>query len=656
MKEYKLFTAAIIIIIIWLAATIIYIFRQSPAIGFSVTLPFTAFLILIFVHVKKLMDKYKARFKNLTYTINEVGSDIFDNLPVGILTYDKSELVVWVNDYLHELIGENIEGSSIDQYFPGLLQAINNKEDFNLEINNRKFNFMINDKSGIVYLFDNTDYWSLKQDYVDEGVSLGILTIDNYEESVHNLDAQSRSEVEYLVSQYVTNWCVNNKIFVRRYSSSKYILMLNNRTLEILKNTNFILIDKIREIGEEKKINITVSLGIATQETDFVKIGEKASEAIDLAQVRGGDQVVIKSHGQETKFYGGKTDAVEKATRVKARMIAQSIERLIENSGNIVVMGHRNPDQDSFGSCIALARMAHDLDQEVYIHFDHNDVSLSMRKTVDAFENHEIFKYIKTEDYILEKITEKTILISVDNHKPSLVSSQAILEKCKNAIVIDHHRRGEEFIPNPILTYVEPYASSTSELIAELITYQKHITHMTPEEATLLLLGIIVDSSHFTYRTGGRTFDAASWLKTMGADTIDAKDLLKVNQKTYFDINKIIKNATIVEDGVVIAQADYDDVISTVTLALVADELLTVDGFKVSFAIGKLKGGRIGVSARSLGGINVQTIMEKMGGGGHLTNAATQINDTSMDEVYNKILVQLDERFEEVEQYEDNIA
>jgi len=179
---------------------------------------------------------------------------------------------------------------------------------------------------------------------------------------------------------------------------------------------------------------------------------------------------------------------------------------------------------------------------------------------------------------------------------------------------------------------------------------------MTPEEATLLLLGIIVDSSHFTYRTGGRTFDAASWLKTMGADTIDAKDLLKVNQKTYFDINKIIKNATIVEDGVVIAQADYDDVVSTVTLALVADELLTVDGFKVSFAIGKLKGGRIGVSARSLGGINVQTIMEKMGGGGHLTNAATQINDTSMDEVYNKILVQLDERFEEVEQYEDNIA
>jgi c-di-AMP phosphodiesterase-like protein len=634
---------------------IVYIFQTNVQLSIIVGVPF---LILQFFMIKlyrRQSKKYSERVNSLTYTINEVGSDIFDNLPIGILTYNQSELVVWVNDYLKQIVGDGIEGSNIDEFFPGLIQAINNKEDYHLVIEDKNFNFLINEKSSIIYLFDNTAYWDLKQDHIDQGSCLGILTIDNYDESVSNLDAQSRSEVEYSVSQYVSNWCVNNKIYVRRYTSSKYILLLNNRTLDILTSNNFILMDKVREIGEEKKINVTVSLGIATNETDYVKLGERAVEAIDLAQVRGGDQVVIKSKDEETRFYGGKTDAVEKATRVKARMIAQSIEKLIDNSGNIVVMGHANPDHDSFASSIAVARMAKDLGKEVYVHIDKKDLSNSMQKVYEFFKSSDLFKLLKSEEFILSEITEKTILICVDNHKPRLVSSKAILEKCKNTIVLDHHRRGEEFVSNPILTYVEPYASSTSELVTELITYQRHISEMTPDEATLLLLGIIVDTKHFTYRTGGRTFDAASWLKAMGADTITAKELLKVDKDTYFGVNKIVKNAKVITDVFVIASADFDDVVSTVTLAKVADELLSVDGFEVTFAIGKLNDGRIGVSARSLGEVNVQAIMEKMEGGGHLTNAATQLENVSLDEVYNRIIVLMEKRLEESEQSESNI-
>jgi c-di-AMP phosphodiesterase-like protein len=336
-------------------------------------------------------------------------------------------------------------------------------------------------------------------------------------------------------------------------------------------------------------------------------------------------------------------------------MIAQSIEKLIDNSGNIVVMGHANPDHDSFASSIAVARMAKDLGKEVYVHIDKKDLSNSMQKVYEFFKSSDLFKLLKSEEFILSEITEKTILICVDNHKPRLVSSKAILEKCKNTIVLDHHRRGEEFVNNPILTYVEPYASSTSELVTELITYQRHISEMTPDEATLLLLGIIVDTKHFTYRTGGRTFDAASWLKAMGADTITAKELLKVDKDTYFGVNKIVKNAKVITDGFVIASADFDDVVSTVTLAKVADELLSVDGFEVTFAIGKLNDGRIGVSARSLGEVNVQAVMEKMEGGGHLTNAATQLENVSLDEVYNRIIVLMEKRLEESEQSESNI-
>ncbi len=655
MKDSRLLITAIVLTFLISILSLLYIYQINWQYSLITALPMIFLLYFIYRYSKKEKQAFIERINNLTYTINEVGSDIFDNLPIGILTYNKSELVVWTNDYLKEITNDSIEGSNIDEFFPGLIQAIHNNEDYHLVIEGKNFNFLINEESSIVYLFDNTEYWNLKQDYLDQSACLGILTIDNYDESVSNLDAQTRSEVEYSVSQYVSNWCVNNRIYVRRYSTSKYILFLNNRTMEIIKSNNFILIDKVREIGEDNKINITVSLGISTNETDFVSLGEKAVEAIDLAQVRGGDQVVVKSKGEETKFFGGKTDAVEKATRVKARMIAQSIEKLIDNSENIVVMGHAYPDQDSFGSSLAVARMARDLGKEVYIHFDVNDLSKSMEKTYEFFRGHELFSSPKSEDYILDKITEKTILISVDNHKPRLVSSKAILEKCKNAIVIDHHRRGEEFINNPILTYVEPYASSTCELISELITYQKHIMHMTPDEATLLLLGIIVDTKHFTYRTGGRTFDAASWLKSMGADTISAKELLKVDSDMYFRINKIIKNATVVEEGVVIATADFDDIVSTVTLAKVADELLSVDGFEVSFAIGKLKDGRIAVSARSLGEFNVQSIMERMEGGGHLTNAATQLEDTTMEEVYNRVLVEIEKRLEESDKNESNL-
>jgi len=654
MKENRLLFTSIIVTTIALTLGLIYIFQNQISYALIISVPLMLLIILTVMFLRKQRKRYTERINSLTYTINEVGSDIFDNLPVGIMTYNKSELVVWANDYLKDVIGENVEGSNIDEFFPGLTNAIQSKEDFHLVLNERNFNFLINEQSSIVYLFDNTAYWALEQDFEDQTSCLGILTIDNYEESVSNLDAQSRSDVEYSISQYVSNWCVNNRIYVRRYSSSKYILFFNSRTLDILKNTNFILIDKVREIGEEKKINVTVSLGIATNETDYVRLGEKAVEAIDLAQVRGGDQVVVKSKDEDTKFYGGKTDAVEKATRVKARMIAQSIEKLIDNSGNIIVMGHAMPDHDSFASCIAVARMAKDLGKEVYVHLDKDDLSLSMKKAYEFFKGNELASIIKSEDFILEQITEKTILFSVDNHKPRLVSSKAILEKCKNAIVIDHHRRGEEFISNPILTYVEPYASSTSELITELITYQRHMMDMTPDEATLLLLGIIVDTKHFTYRTGGRTFDAASWLKTMGADTILAKELLKIDSESYFRRNKIVKNAKVVEDGIVIAYADHEDTVSNVMLARVADELLEVDGFEVTFVIGRLKDGRIGVSARSLGNYNVMTIMEQMEGGGHLTNAATQIEDTTIEEVYNRILVLLKQRLEESEQNESN--
>ena len=362
-------------------------------------------------------------------------------------------------------------------------------------------------------------------------------------------------------------------------------------------------------------------------------MGELAQSSLDLVLGRGGDQVAIKRTDGKLKFYGGKTNPVEKRTRVRARVISHALRDLIQGSDKVFIMGHKMPDMDAIGAAIGVRKMARMNNIEGYVVVNFNELDGSVTRLMDEIKRDtDLFNQFINPDEALSMITEKSLVIVVDTHKPSMVIDERILDKAEKVVVIDHHRRGEEFINNTMLVYMEPYASSTAELVTELIEYQPKHEKLTMLESTALLAGIIVDTKSFTLRTGARTFEAASYLRTNGADTILVQRLLKEDIDTYVERAKLIETVELSDDGIAIAKGQEQVVYGTVLIAQTADILLTMQGVAASFVIASRADGKIGISARSLGELNVQLVMEELGGGGHLTNAACQLDVESVEE------------------------
>lgn len=369
-----------------------------------------------------------------------------------------------------------------------------------------------------------------------------------------------------------------------------------------------------------------------------------AQSGLDLALGRGGDQVAIKQATGKVKFYGGKTNPVEKRTRVRARVISHALKDLVLESSNVIIMGHRAPDMDAIGAAIGILKVAQLNERKGYIVLDENDSDKGIKRLMDKVkQNEELWSHFITPGQAMEFANDDSLLVVVDTHKPSMVMEEKLLHKIENVVVIDHHRRGEDFIEDPLLVYMEPYASSTAELVTELLEYQPKNLKMTMLEATALLAGIIVDTKSFTFRTGARTFDAASYLRSHGADTVLVQELLKEDMGQYLRVAKAIKNAYIYKNGIAIAKVGGDEYYDQVLIAQSADTLLTMTGIIASFVIAKRGENFIGISGRSLGELNVQLIMENLGGGGHLTNAATQMKNVTVDEAEEKLRFVIDD-------------
>ena len=362
---------------------------------------------------------------------------------------------------------------------------------------------------------------------------------------------------------------------------------------------------------------------------------------------RGGDQVAIKQSNGKIRFYGGKTNPVEKRSRVRARVISHALSDLIQDSDRVFVMGHKNPDMDSIGACVGVRKMVAMNGIDGYIIVNSDEVHGSVDRLMAELEEKTDFydRFISPEE-ALSKMTAKSLVVIVDTHKPSLVVDNRLLSKTDKVVVIDHHRRGEEFITNPTLVYMEPYASSTAELVTELLEYQPQNEKLVPLEATALLSGIIVDTKSFTLRTGARTFEAASYLRTFGADTVLIQRLLKEDIATYVTRSKIIQTVEFPYKGIAVAHGEDSVVYDSVLIAQTADILLTMKDIGASFVLAHRSDGLIGISARSLGEVNVQLIMEQLGGGGHLTNAATQLAASSIDEAKLRLVAVIKETVE----------
>lgn len=611
-------------------------------------------LVVLIYNTYKIEDRVRKRTESyistLSYRIKKVGDEALLGMPFGIILYNEDFKIEWSNPYINELIDQekSLIGEELSVLSSSLDSAVaEEKQEIEIVINDRSFLAVIRPEDRLIYLFDRTEKVELQKLYENDKTVLAVIFLDNYEELTQAMDDTSKSQLNSEVTSMLNNWSNEYGIYLKRTSQERFLAIMNEEILKKLEKNKFEILDSVREMISNQNVPLTLSIGIGRGIDNLPQLGELAQSSLDLALGRGGDQVVIKDTTSKVKFFGGKTNPMEKRTRVRARVISHALKELVRESDHVLIMGHKSPDMDSIGSCIGILKLTQQNQKNGYIVFDPDGVNTGVEKLMEEIEQDpELAQWFITPEQSLDIITKDSLIIIVDTHKPSMVMEERLLNKTDHVVVIDHHRRSEDFVEDPILVYMEPYASSTAELVTELLEYQEGPVPLTTLEATSLLAGITVDTKSFTLRTGSRTFDAASYLRSKGADTILVQKLLKEDLDEYVKRADLVKNATIYREGIAIATGDEDTTYNPIILAQAADTLLTMSGVKASFVVALRKDGQVGVSARSLGEINVQVIMERMNGGGHLTNAATQLEDTTMEQVVDQLRDIIEEYFE----------
>ncbi|UVI30306.1 DHH family phosphoesterase [Paenibacillus spongiae] len=569
----------------------------------------------------------KAYLGTLSYRVKKAGNEVISELPFGIILYNEDKTIEWHNSFVTDMLGrESVVGESLVELFPTLSQAKDREGTVEAAINGSIYELLFRFDERLLYIRDITRRWHLAKRYEEEKLALGIVMMDNLEEVTQGMDDQQRSLLLSKATAEITEWAQKFQLYLKRLTSDRYLLITDQKTLKQLELSRFVILDEVREMTLEQKIPMTLSIGFAAGADSIVELGQWAQMSLDIALGRGGDQAAVKS-GQRQSFYGGKSNAVEKRTRVRARVVAHALRDLIKESDNVVIMGHKMPDMDAIGAAVGVLKAASQFGREAFIVLE--GINPAIQKMMEMLKEEEkLFKRFITPDHAHSLIDSGSLVVVVDTHKASMVKEPRLLALAEKVVVIDHHRRGEEFINNAILVYMEPYASSTCELVTELLQYIHDRIVLDVRESTALLAGITVDTKSFSLRTGSRTFEAASFLRRNGADSTMIQRMLKEDLAEYIKKAEMIRHAEIVYEHIAIAVTESGRQYSQLLIAQSADTLLNMTDVLASFVIGERSDGLIGISARSLGHMNVQVVMERMGGGGHLTNAAAQQEGT----------------------------
>ncbi|WP_099158997.1 DHH family phosphoesterase [Virgibacillus ndiopensis] len=603
--------------------------------GLLMTLFLAASFYYSIKNEKTLINETEEYISTLSYRVKKVGEEALLEMPIGIVLFNEDYFIEWANPYMNQFAEDDtLVGESLNLLSEDLIPMIKEgKDEIWFELGDFGFQTTIKKEERLLYLFDRTTQNEIQTLYKNEQTVLAIIFLDNYEEITQNMDDTLKSQLNSKVTSVLNSWSQSYGIYLKRTSQERFLAVGTKEILQKLEKSKFDILDEVRELNAEQNLSLTLSMGIGFGSMDLPTLGELAQSSLDLALGRGGDQVALKDDSGKVRFYGGKTNPMEKRTRVRARVISHALKELVKESDNVLIMGHKSPDMDSLGAAIGILNIAKANDVEGYIVFDRDDVDTGVHRLVEAIKAEEsIWQYFIEPEEAEAIVSSRSLVVVVDTHKPSLVTDERLLNKTEYKVVIDHHRRAEEFIENPTLVYMEPYASSTAELVTELLEYQPKTLKLKMLEATALLAGIIVDTKSFTLRTGSRTFDAASYLRSKGADTVLVQQFMKEDLDVYIKRSKLVERAKVYRHSIAISKGEPGEVYGSVLIAQAADTLLTMSGINASFVISERNDGRIGISARSLGEVNVQVIMEKMNGGGHLTNAATQIEDTTIND------------------------
>lgn len=616
-------------------------------IGMFLNISYGILILLLFIAIdlvswnlfKKTSFGLDDYISNLSYQIKRGEQEAIIKLPIGIIIYNEDNEIEWLSPYLQTFIKSEdsyVIGKKIREVFPEIKdpsdKSINNEI---FEWYDKHYRVTVDEDNKVIYLENMSNYYQVKEELEENQAVVGWLYLDNYDEVTKGLDDRALSNFNSLITTYLSNWTRQHNVYYKRVENDKYLVLLRYKELQRLEEEKFNIVNNIREYTSKRNLPLTISIGMSYGDASFVELANYAQKDLDLALGRGGDQAIIREVEQGPRYYGGTTNPMEKRTRVRSRMISEALQEQINQSGTTYVMGHMYPDMDSIGSALGIARIAMMLNKNARVIIDKDKIGNDIANLIDEVSKYqETAKNIITPEEAYENITDEDLIVLVDHHKPSMSIAPNLMEKTNKVVIIDHHRRGDEFPVDPILVYIEPYASSAAELITELFEYiSSDGNSINRIEATALLGGIIVDTNNFGLRTGSRTFDAASYLQSVGANTTTIQRLLKEDPENYIKRMEIIQTFEFIGDDIAVAHGEESEIYRQVMAAQTADTMLSMTDVEASIVIIRIDEETIGVSARSLGKINVQRIMEKMGGGGHLTNAATQVKGKTIQEV-----------------------
>lgn len=599
-------------------------------------------------------------FDAISKSVDQASTYAVQNLPIGIAIIDMQSNLCWANSVFRDWVGDIDNDQQLDHIMPNLkVDKFWGKSGYFFEhIGERYYRVVYkylqteaadDDNYLILYFEDITDTERQKLNSLAAVPVFCDIEIDNLEEVAKGMTAVQRATLVTNVNNCLIGELSGHNCFIWAYGNEKYIACMSRDTLEYYKEDNFSFLEKIRSIHTVNRIPVTLSMGIALFPSDVIAAGKanfnelatKARASLDLALGRGGDQVVVYEEDGSPHFYGGKTRCVEKNTRVRARVVAQAIHELIDTSDMVLVMGHEREDYDSIGAAVGVAHMARLAGKPVHVVVSNQTDAI--RRLEDQIMDNPDFKDLLISAETAENIcNSQTLLFIVDTHRPDMTVAPALLDETDRRVVIDHHRRSSDFIKKPLLTYTETSSSSTSELVTELLQYFQEDVELSKIEATALYAGIIVDTKNFAVQTGVRTFDAASYLRRCGADPDIVRELFSSDFDTVKDRALILSGAQI-SDGVAMASCPKGQRNATIIAAQVADMLINIDSVEASFTFYYLADDCIGVSARSKGEINVQLVMEALGGGGHRTVAGAQLRGRTLVEAQGDVMAALHE-------------
>lgn len=644
-----------------IAFLIIIICINRPKLIIPGILLFVLIIIYSYWTNSKRNAELSRQIQNLTMTMDGTAKKSLINSPFPLIIIETTGNIIWKSSkFVYEFA--NID---INNYLIDILEEI--KEDIKAEqdkkqktivkkvqIGNKVYSVLgeyirskneASENITILYFIDITQSIKEKKKYEDSKTCIGILTVDNYEEIIQRIEVENRPQVIAEIEKVIYEWASSTGGILIKNDRNTFIYVFEYKYLKEIKENKFGILDQIKEINVEAGIQLTLSIAISTDgETNYEKY-KTALESMDIVLGRGGDQAVIKEDGKYV-FFGGRTEEIEKRTKVKARTVAHALENLIKESENVLIMGHSNGDIDSMGSSLGVYRLAKTLEKEVNI--VNNTYGMTLSKFIEELEKDDEYKNaIISKNEALNKATNKTLLIITDTHKQNYVEVPELLDKASEIVIIDHHRRSTDYIENATLTFQEVYASSASELVTEILQYTDVKIKLKPIEVEGLYGGIMVDTKNFTFKTGVRTFEAAAYLRKCGVDIIKVKKWFQSDLNSYNEIANIVRNAEMYENSIAIAIYDKEDKDANLICAKAADELLTISDITASFVLGNV-GDKICISGRSIGDVNVQLILEKLGGGGHITLAGAQVEGMTLEEVKQELINRINEYFSEI--------